>query len=275
MKLFFLAAFLFSSLSSLTLVPFEESMNAGLHYREKRELEKWDFVQSLYDAYRENFTLSDEYKIPKLIHLIWLGSFLPEKYYPIVESWEKFHPDWTVKVWTDFDVVEFGLINQEAYNRAKNYGEKSDILRYELLYRFGGLYADTDFECLQPFDEVHRSCEFYLGVGQTYEPQLWVGLMGSAPGHPIMKAAIEKIKVGPGDSKPTRILEETSVAYFTPRFFEAAPHCKIGTVVPFPITYFYPFPGAERERTDRENIKKEYAKPETMAIHYFDTSWIQ
>ena len=41
------------------------------------------------------------------------------------------------------------LKNQKAYSSAKNWGMKSDILRYEILQKFGGVYIDTDYECLQ------------------------------------------------------------------------------------------------------------------------------
>ena len=32
--------------------------------------------------------------------------------------------------------------------------EKADILRYELLYRFGGLYIDADIICLKPLNDL-------------------------------------------------------------------------------------------------------------------------
>lgn len=35
-------------------------------------------------------------------------------------------------MWTDSDVETFGLENREAYDAAGNFGEKSDILRYEV-----------------------------------------------------------------------------------------------------------------------------------------------
>lgn len=54
-----------------------------------------------------------------------------------------------MRLWGDADVEEFGLENREAYDAAGNFGEKSDILRYEVcgvwclaascFYFFGGL----------------------------------------------------------------------------------------------------------------------------------------
>src|ERR1700730_3033568 len=42
-------------------------------------------------------------KIPKIIHQIWLGSPFPEKYNKYQASWQKLHPKWIYKLWTDKD----------------------------------------------------------------------------------------------------------------------------------------------------------------------------
>lgn len=39
---------------------------------------------------------------------------------------------WEAKLWTDEDVDGFGLENRAAYDAAGNFGQKSDILRYEV-----------------------------------------------------------------------------------------------------------------------------------------------
>ena len=49
--------------------------------------------------------------------------------------------------------LHFGPEIQAAFAlEQKILGEKSDIFRYEILYRFGGVYVDTDFECIKPFE---------------------------------------------------------------------------------------------------------------------------
>ena len=80
------------------------------------------------------------------------------------ETWQNLHPDWEYKLWTNEDVELLDFENITYYNEAKNWGEKADILRYEILYRFGGLYADIDQSCLKPFDILHHTCDFYTGV---------------------------------------------------------------------------------------------------------------
>ena len=38
--------------------------------------------------------------------------------------------------------------NNFAFSQASNWGMKSDIFRYEILMKYGGVYIDTDYECL-------------------------------------------------------------------------------------------------------------------------------
>jgi mannosyltransferase OCH1-like enzyme len=42
--------------------------------------------------------------------------------------------------------------------------KKTDILRFEILYQFGGLHKDTDFECLKPIDDliINRNIVLFL-----------------------------------------------------------------------------------------------------------------
>ncbi|CAN0053305.1 unnamed protein product [Ectocarpus fasciculatus] len=149
--------------------------------------------------------------IPLKIHHIWLGSPLPEAFARLRESWLARHvghsgqgrgqersngssTPWEVRLWTDADINAFGLENRGAFDAAQNFGQKSDILRYEILLRHGGLYVDVDFLCLDSFDDLHRRYEFYAGVSNTGTFELNNGLIGCRPGHPIMRDIVNRIK---------------------------------------------------------------------------------
>lgn len=43
--------------------------------------------------------------------------------------------EWELRLWTDTDVDAFGLENRDVYEAAGNFGQKSDILRYEVRIR--------------------------------------------------------------------------------------------------------------------------------------------
>lgn len=59
-------------------------------------------------------------------------------------------------LWTDEHVARLPLFNRAEYDKATNYGAKSDILRYELLYVYGGVYVDCDMQCIGSFERLHQ-----------------------------------------------------------------------------------------------------------------------
>src|SRR6185437_8027044 len=50
------------------------------------------------------------------------------------------------------DLPFLELQNQKFFDLSNNWGEKADIMRYEILYQFGGVYGDIDFICFKPLD---------------------------------------------------------------------------------------------------------------------------
>jgi len=51
----------------------------------------------------QEVSVQQEPRIPRIIHIIWLGCALPEIYHRLVESWYEHHPAWTVVFWTDHE----------------------------------------------------------------------------------------------------------------------------------------------------------------------------
>jgi mannosyltransferase OCH1-like enzyme len=239
---------------------------------ECRNTEKGALFQSFYEAMRHKETYSEEPLIPHVVHFIWLGSELPSEQARVIETWRQINPDWQVKIWTDRDVPEFKLRNQEAFDRAVNYGEKSDIFRYEILYRYGGIYADIDFECLQPFDKLVQTCDFFTGLNGDNE---WLlnGILGARPDHPILKECVENIRVGNGDHDCERIMHYTGPYYFTRSFLSALPASNKEKILLLPPTYFYPFPAINRSEFSPQQARELFARPESLTVHLWFNSW--
>jgi inositol phosphorylceramide mannosyltransferase catalytic subunit len=87
--------------------------------------------------------------IPKLFHWIWFGPRpLPEQYRCWIEGWLELHPGWEHFLWTDANRPTF--INEVQFQAADSFAQKADIARYEIVYLYGGVYVDTDTECLRP-----------------------------------------------------------------------------------------------------------------------------
>ena len=209
---------------------------------------------------------SEQAKIPKIIHQIWVGPKpLPDLLKRFMKSWQKMHPDWKYYLWTDKEVNQLAdFDNKDLYLETRDYREKSDILRMWLLHTFGGVYADCDFECLMPFDFLHHSYDFYIGMPfSTHNEMVVNGIVGCAPGHPIMRTAMDNVI-----KKQLRDWRDRSgVFYFSNQFCKSVKDAP-GVNIAFPPTFFYPI---------ASNVKKNeslypYIKPETMAIHYWANS---
>lgn len=227
------------------------------------------FFKSLYE--RNNFLRvqpGNTLKIPKKIHQIWLGGPVPDAFKAYMKSWQDKHPDWQYYLWTDENVHEVTLYNQAYFDQsAGNYGVQSDLLKWELIYQFGGLYVDVDFECLQPLDEFHYAYDFYTGIQplDTRYVQLGAALFAAAPGNPILKHCIETIA---DDWHHQHTVIKTGPVHFTKSFYQVAG--KSGALdVAFPAHYFYPLGSAQIELK-----REEWIAHGAYAVHHWAKSWI-
>ena len=219
--------------------------------------------------YEKNYLNSDgERKIPKKIHQIWLGSPFPDKYRKFSESWRKFHPNWEYKLWTDSDVEGFGMKNIALFRTAQNKGHKSDIFRYEILNRFGGLYIDTDFECLRSFDDLCY-LDFFTGIAYDAKMGLYNGLIATIPHHPIIENCANSFTDTYNGHIWQVIMDLTGPYYFTRCFLKNVNRESSG-VVAFPTDFFYPLPNNERYLTNPYSK----IKPCSYAIHHWDVTWL-
>lgn len=246
------------------------SFTDGMLLYADADLEKWNLLKKLYN---DNFIMAEpagDLRIPKIIHQIWLGGSLPEEYLKLQESWKKHHPDWQFMLWTDDTAKDLSLKNREVFNNTKNLGAKSDILRYEILYQFGGLYADTDFECLRPFDDLHHTCDLYAGLLTHSNPRILIGLIGCSPNSDIMSHIIDQISLGSRKHSTDEIFQATGPLHFTRCFFETIERARERCVI-FPASYFYPSPNSQNGKSI--DVQKKYIRKESHAIHYWHLSW--
>lgn len=120
--------------------------------------------------------------IPKVIHYCWFGGKeLPPLAIKCIESWKKFLPDHEIKRWdeSNFDVNIIPYTAQ-AYE-AKKYAFVSDYARFWILYKYGGLYFDTDVEVIKPMDDIIAAGPF-MGCENPYQAGATPDSLGVAPG---------------------------------------------------------------------------------------------
>lgn len=208
--------------------------------------------------------------IPLTIHFIWLGGDIPPKYLDNSSDWADINPEFKIQWWTDETVAGFDFPQKELFEGVKNVGAKSDILRYAVLLKHGGLYVDTDFLCLDNFYELNRSVSFYSGICLEKEPQINNGIIGCEPGHPIIQACLDTLDV-PLDPTISEVMCQTGPWHFTKHIMNYVEDKRDGLVL-FPANFFYPFPALYRHNPSIPQIYN-YVKPYSKAIHLWHTAW--
>jgi hypothetical protein len=137
--------------------------------------------------------------VPKIIHQIWVGPDpLPDEFATYVESWKRTHPGWEHRFWTE-ENLPGDLRHPEALERIRHPAERADILRLELLWRHGGVYADVDFECRRSMEPYIGDAEFftaYLKPKNVVKARERVNnaFIGSMPGHPLLERALDELR---------------------------------------------------------------------------------
>jgi hypothetical protein len=193
--------------------------------------------------------------IPRVIHRVWIGPEpLPSEHRGFGETWRRHHPGWEHCLWTDGDLPSLA-IPEEALLRARDPSETSNLVRYHVLAEHGGVYVDTDFECL-------RSIEPLLGGIRAFAAsegpgRVGSGIIGATPGHPALRRVAELSLQTVGSSRTVR---STGPVLFSHVL------CDFPEVTIFPPELFFPYlwdePHPRHERFDG-----------AYAVHHWARSW--
>jgi mannosyltransferase OCH1-like enzyme len=121
---------------------------------------------------------------------------MPQEHVRFGETWRQHHPGWKFRVWRDRDVRR--LLPADVVARARHHTELSDLVRFEVLRRHGGVYVDTDVECLRPFEDLLQG-ECAL-MGYERPGRVGAGVLAAVAGHPFFvdAATLARETVGLG-----------------------------------------------------------------------------
>lgn len=210
--------------------------------------------------------------IPKVIHYCWFGGNpLPELALRCIESWKKYFPDYEIKEWneTNFDVNIIPYTAQ-AY-KTKKYAFVSDYARFWILYKYGGLYFDTDVEVVKNMDDIISKGSF-MGCENWAQPGIVSGLgLGVNPGLDLIGEILDHYKTLSFLDKNGNPNLETIVEITTKLL------CKYGLqnvneiqnvrgVNIYPKDYFCPIDMI----TEKLKISSR-----TVSIHWYMGSWVE
>lgn len=190
--------------------------------------------------------------IPHNLHHVWLGpNPLPDDFAGYVETWKHHHPEWSFHFWTE-DNLPAELRRPEVRDRLRVPAERADILRLEVLWLYGGVYVDTDFECLRPIDPLLEGVDLFAAIykfdRKTQKERLNNAILGAAPQHAVVDRALNELRPRNAHGYD----KYAAGPFFVDRLFQEA-----GATI-FPRPLFYPS-WAERD--------------EAVAFHHMARTW--
>jgi len=267
-------------------------------------------IELHYKYFHPKMLFGDIPLIPQTIHMIWLKGDEFNRGY--VDNWANYHPTFTIYLWTDFedlenlpdnvivqskDEIKFVLdhfidyeIMINLYQNTSITGIKSDILRYLILYKYGGIYVDiNDFECFRSIEPLTYQYEFVVGAETCYADQndcIMVNnaFIASKPRHGILSRVIEFIN-RPRNIK-YKVLDDYVCEVSGPILFREIvlgyfidPTVKNKTKdIILPAVYLYPACFYD-QKTDRHIIsfkdeRDKWLHTDSYCAHYSDHSYL-
>jgi len=156
-------------------------------------------------------------ELPKLIHTIWMGSPMRKKHAQNIVSTALKNPHWRIMFWIEQPVprssqiildaamnrpagpIKLQLIsdmmprfkNRDLIEKDTNLAGKSDYMRLEILYLYGGIYLDTDAKAVHGFDDFGTLFRwpFVCPDPRTYH-NLGNCVLGMEQGSPFLRFAL-------------------------------------------------------------------------------------
>lgn len=195
--------------------------------------------------------------IPKIFHQVWLGGKpFPADAQAFQDTWRVLHPDWEWRLWTDADLPS--LQNQDALAQSFHLAMKSDIVRYEALCRCGGVYMDTDVECLRAIDPLLDGVTAFAGWESG--DSLCNAILGGTPGHPLLRRLVDELPESFRRNK-------TNLTIAGPLYLTALATTTPGVTL-FAPPVLYPYHWTEMER-------RHETFPHAFTAHHWSGSWVE
>jgi mannosyltransferase OCH1-like enzyme len=153
--------------------------------------------------------------IPKIIHQIWVGkNIIPEQEKKWSETWRHFFPNYEYILWTEKNLPSIIPENCSLTidSVMPKYALVADVYRYLIMYKYGGIYADTDIECYKNFDNIFLNKNFVGITPHENTNYLTNAFFACSEKNEILKMCIEDLKPVPEEGF------KTAYAYIGPSF---------------------------------------------------------
>ena len=212
--------------------------------------------------------------IPKIIHQTWKTKDVPKKWLPYVNKIQKLNPDWKYVLWTDesndaFVKKEFPDF-YKIFNGFSRGIMRADVIRYLIMYKIGGVYADLDYEILNQFDFNNHKIILPLNRSISFgdqEDTLGNCFFASVPNHQFWSDVIhDLIKNPPVITNYNQVIDATGPGLLT-RIYNENKKKYSDIYLPERLIYHPPSPN------NKKDIKKIKNNGISLGIHHPWGSW--
>ena len=151
-------------------------------------------IYSIISCFKDKFENINE-NIPKVIYLTHKEK-IPQF---VIDNWKNLNPDYQIKFYNDEDCRNFIKNNYpqkfldyfDMLSQNKGAGPiKGDFWRCLILYKYGGVYADSDIELLKPIKFFLEPDTDFLTCNSLYNNSLNPHLIISRPNNIILEKCI-------------------------------------------------------------------------------------
>ena len=237
-------------------------------------VDKWLLLVTQFKKHTKKTKFLDDSKvlIPRKIHQIWLGEkSIPKICKKWMNSWKELNPQWEYKLWNEQNIKELNVENLNVYSKDFNPGYRSDILRYVILKKFGGIYVDTDFECLKPIPSNILQYKFIAGMMFGNNPCIGNSILMSAENFLLMDNILKYIKSKKYKNNINYIIKNSGPDTVTREYFNLKKTYQNECLI-LPSNYFYPYPNFMiNKQINRYNEVEDV----TIGIHHWQMTWMK
>lgn len=152
-----------------------------------------------YKEMNTDFNIKNEYNsiIPLNFYTCWHTKILPPKMKENYDLLVKLNPEFTCNLFDEDECREFIKNNfnkdiLDAYNNLIPCSYKSDLWRFCVLYKNGGIYMDIKYKCVNNFKLIALTEKEYF-VRDRPKHMTYTALIAVKPENPIMLKCIRKI----------------------------------------------------------------------------------
>jgi len=184
---------------------------------QQQEKERHQQPQEEYPIQSSTATIHEfKPEIPKIIHQQWKTDIIPKRFRKWRNKWLKLYPEpeYTHMLWTDASgrklIKEHYPWFLDTYDNYAYNINRADAVRYFILYHYGGMYADLDYEPIVNFyDYLPQDRVGFIESPYYWNEKTQNSLMSSPKNDPFWNDLFTVLLKNSQQQPPEDVLEMT------------------------------------------------------------------